>query len=98
MKLMRSRNRLGQLNEFSIEFCTWNRATGKGGERIIVDRAILYMRGEGSSKKKSDPKPIIRNPQHELNGTRNILILPSREIRTIHIRLIERFNNKIVFD
>ncbi|MDA3819094.1 MAG: hypothetical protein PF590_01265 [Candidatus Delongbacteria bacterium] len=98
MKLMRSRNKRGLLNEFSLEFCTYNRASGKGGERITVNRAILYEKGKAKKKALPVSDAKTKNPNHELNGTRNILLLPSREIRSIHVRLIERFNNKIVFD
>jgi hypothetical protein len=90
MKLMRSRNKRGLLNEFSLEFCTYNRASGKGGERITVNRAILYEKGKAKKKALPVSDAKTKNPNHELNGTRNI--------RSIHVRLIERFNNKIVFD
>ncbi len=96
--MMRSRNRTGELNTFSCEVCTYNRATGKGGERLKIHKAMLFEKRHLAKGEPSEIDRRKRNPHHEFNQTRNIMLLPSREIRTIHIRLIERFNNKIVYD
>ncbi len=91
---MRKRDTRGKLIPFSITVCKMNFATGEGGGRLHARRAVFYekkhVKKESSGSKK--------NPHHEDNGTRNIQILPSNEIRTIHVRLIEKFNGKIVFD
>jgi len=93
---MRSRNRRGDYNTFSMQVCTFNRTTGKGGERLVFEKAALYEK----SKKQTGTTDSTRsrNPHHDFNGTRNIILHPSGEIRSIHVRLIERFNNKIVYD
>ncbi len=86
--------------EFSIRFYTANKSTGKGGQRIEVEKAVLH-------KKKKDTNPNDaqsvettthkrRNPQHYRNATRNIKIVSSGQIRKVHIWLITEFNGKKV--
>jgi len=88
---------------FSMEVCTWNKSTRMGGERLVVKKAIIYNGRKQQQKTaitqtNAAPAPPKRNPNHDLNQTINILLLPSNQIRTVHIRLIERFNNKTVYD
>lgn len=78
---------------FNIEVCTLNRFTTKGGERLKMDNVILYK--QKHVKKPSGDK--TKMPNHYDNGTRNLMLLDSGEIRKIHIRLIEKFNGKAVF-
>lgn len=93
---MRARDKKGNPIPFSLSACTYNRKTGVGGLLLEVESAVIYEKRSG--------KPVVsdaiskRNIHHDLNETKNILLLPSQQIRTIHIRLIEKFNANIVFD
>ena len=93
---MRARDKHGCLIPFSCSVCTYNRKTGAGGLLLEVKSAVIYEKRSG--------KPVVsdavgkRSIHHDLNATKNILLLPSNEIRTIHIRLIEKFNSKTVYD
>ena len=93
---MRARDKHGCLIPFSCSVCTYNRKTGLGGLLLEVKSAVIYEKRSG--------KPVVsdavgkRSIHHDLNATKNILLLPSNEIRTIHIRLIEKFNSKTVYD
>lgn len=92
---MRQRNTRGKLEAFSCVVCKLNYATGEGGGRLHVKKAIVYYQKHVARKKFTDRTRI---PNHEENGTINILLIPSNEIRTIHVRLIEKFNGKTVYD
>lgn len=92
---MRQRNTRGKLVPFSCVVCKLNYATGEGGGRLHVKKAIIYMQKHVSKPKLTDR---TRMPNHEENGTINLLLIPSNEIRTIHVRLIEKFNGKTLYD
>ncbi len=91
---MRKRDGNGEFVPFSVVACKLNKATGEGGGRLHVKKAVIYKKNYGSKKK----SPVKRNPHHEYNGTINIRLIPSGEIRAIHIRLIEKFNGSVVYD
>lgn len=93
---MRARDKKGLLIPFSMNVCTYNKQSGKGGQLLIIESAILYEKAK--QKISVAAKPDKRNIHHDLNSTKNLLLIPSNEIRTIHIRLIEIFNTKIVYD
>ena len=84
---------------FSLAFVTADKYKKKGGEWIEIAEAWKgFERTEQQrrSSAKTQPKTVImKNPNHFENSTRNIC-LPNGEIRKVHIRLIRRFNNKII--
>lgn len=84
---------------FSIAFVTYDEKRKTGGEWIEVKRAEKYVpftRAEQERLDKAQPKVgIFKNPHHYENSTRNIQI-PNGEIRKVAIRLIRRFNGKVV--
>jgi len=92
---MRTRDTKGAYVPFSLVVCKLNFATDEGGDRLNIKKAVMYDQKHVRKPSASERK---RMPNHEENGTRNILLIPSGEIRSIHIRLIEKYNNKIVFD
>ncbi len=99
---MRAVDRLNNPVPFSLEVCTFNKSTDSGGERLAIDKAVLYNKRTKSAAKQPPTHKVTpissKMPNHDLHQTLNVLILPSNQIRTIHIRLIERFNNKTVYD
>jgi hypothetical protein len=96
LRTMRARDKKGNPVPFNLSVCTYNRKTGMGGLLLEVESAVIYEKRSGKTVVSDTVSK--RNIHHDLNQTKNILLLPSREIRTIHIRLIEKFNTKIVFD
>lgn len=95
LQQMRQRNTRGKFVPFSIAVCKLNRFTNEGGGRLIIKNAIIYKQKHVAKPKASNKN---RMPNHEENGTLNLLLLPSNEIRTIHVRLIEKFNGMTVYD
>jgi len=91
---MRKRDIKRNFVPFSCVVCKLNFATGEGGGRLHVKKAIIYKKNSSSSSYKK----YSRTANHEENGTINIQLIPSLEIRTIHIRLIEKFNGMTVYD
>ncbi len=92
LQQMRQRDTKGKFIPFSCVVCTLNYATNEGGERLCVQKAIYYQQKHVSKKVRT------RIPRHDENGTRNIQLIPSGEIRAIHVRLIEKFNGMTVYD
>ena len=97
---MRARDKHGCLIPFSCSVCTYNRKTGAGGQLLVINSAVLSEKGSKakSNSAVSNGETAKRSIHHVLNATKNILLIPSNEIRTIHIRLIEKFNSKTVYD
>lgn len=84
---------------FSMAVVTADKRKKKGGEWIIYHHAVKHEKAakKGLPHQVSIPvSGITRNPNHFENRTRNICLIPSGEIRTIHIRLIRRYNGKTV--
>jgi hypothetical protein len=87
--------------EFSLSFVTCDKHKGKGGELITVERAVKHnwvSPKDRQLKQKLQPEStiILKHPRHYENSTRNIVLLVNGDIRKIHIRLIRKFNGKIV--
>lgn len=84
---------------FSLAFVTSDDKRKTGGEWLEVKNACKYQpftRAEQERLDKAQPKKtLFKNPNHYENSTRNIE-LKNNEIRKVHIRLIRRFNGKIV--
>ena len=86
---------------FSIAFITCNIQKNTGGEYIFYDECTKHGHQTKEQRKQrresGDPKQVIfRNPNHYENSTRNIKRLSSGELVCVHLRLIRRFNGKIV--
>jgi hypothetical protein len=86
---------------FSIAFVTCDQHRGTGGELIEVEKAFKASWLSPADRKKMDKlqpasQMLQRNPRHYENSTRNIVLANNSDIRKLHIRLIRKFNNKIV--
>jgi len=95
LQQMRKRDTRGKFIPFSVDVCKLNFFTNEGGGRLHVKKAIIYKQKHVAKPRLSDKTKM---PNHEENGTINLLLLPSKEIRTIHVRLIEKFNGMTVYD
>jgi hypothetical protein len=95
LQQMRKRDTKGNFIPFSCAVCKLNFATGVGGGRLHVEKAIVYKQKHVAKPKQSSG---TKKPNHEQNGTLNLLLIPSNEIRTIHVRLVEKFNGMTVYD
>lgn len=85
---------------FSIGFVTDDEKRDTGGEWIKMEEARKHEFMNAAEKEKlAKAQPVnrtpLRNPNHYPHSTRN-LILPNGEIRKVAIRLIRRFNGKVV--
>ncbi len=92
---MRQRDSRGKPVPFSCAVCKLNYTTGTGGERLYISKAVYYRQKHIAKPRLADK---TRLPNHEENGTINLLLIPSNEIRTVHVRLIEKFNGMTVYD
>jgi hypothetical protein len=87
---------------FHIAFFTFDKQKETGGQRIEFEKAIKNPSDPGDDNVNANvPKTVEqfgfkRNPRHSKNRTRNIMILPSQEIRKLHIALITQFNHQNV--
>lgn len=85
---------------FSIAYWTFDKKR-KGNTRLItIDKCIKTGRPQlpPSQRPKANPDKVYKRSKinHSKLQTRNLIVLPSREIRMCHIRLIVRFNGKKV--
>lgn len=89
---------------FSIQFYTGDLSKQTGGKRITIDRAVMNepgaakepVAGSAAESDKKEQYHSTRAPKHSKNRTRNLRILPSGEIRKIHISLFTVFNGRKV--
>lgn len=86
---------------FSISFITCDRHRGKGGELIEVLEATKsgWLSPEQRKQQKHlQPESAVskRHPRHYENSTRNICLTANGDIRKVHIRLIRKFNGRVV--
>jgi hypothetical protein len=84
---------------FSISFCTADLKKKTGGEILTIEKAVLAKNQEGV---KETPAGIVapattKKANHWDNETRNIMLLPSKNIRKVHIRLITKLNGQTVY-
>lgn len=94
----------GRAVPFSISFRTLNRNSKTGGKLVTYEQAKLVIKEENLNTNsinnlRTQPKRktnVRRNPNHWDNKTRNIKVLPSNNIRKIHINHIITFNNQNV--
>lgn len=87
---------------FSITVRSWDRATENGGNHLTYRNCFLHFTGAASQPIAAERPPLHhvptgskKSPHHKLNGTLNVL-LKNGEIRTLHLPLIEFFNDKKV--
>ncbi|WP_421811748.1 hypothetical protein [Flagellimonas sp.] len=94
----------GRAVPFSIKARTLNRNSRTGGKLLEYEKVKLVMPEENPNvdsveslrTKRKSMSGIRRNPAHFENKTRNIKVLPSGDIKKIHIRYIIEFNGQKV--
>lgn len=103
MAIIRLRDALREMDTgrvFSIRFYTGDVSRHTGGKRIDIERATLNdLTDTPHTGGESQPKSAyasVKAPRHTKNRTRNIRILPSGEVRKLHISLITQFNGQMV--
>lgn len=68
-----------------------------GGRLIEHNNCILSgPRGKHAAKAKIEAEHTSRHPHNSANRTRNIIMLPARQTRKLHINLIIQFNHQEV--
>lgn len=81
----------------SLAFRTYDFKKQRGGEYIAFDECHVHNhKTQAERKQERNDVRFNRNPQHFANSTRNVVVMPSGEIRKLHIRLIRKFNGKTV--
>ena len=85
---------------FDFSFITFDKRKKRGGEFITIRGAVkagMLSKREEQMIIDNQPSSAVstKKPNHFKNSTRNV-ILPNKEIRKVHLRLIRVFNNKIV--
>lgn len=97
---MEKEDELGNPIPFSLKYVAYDREKQKGGHIIEIRNAVLLKSGKRElgkdPKHTDDPDQIRKNPHHWQNRTRNIVVLPSKQIRKVHIYLITRYNEQRV--
>lgn len=73
---------------FRVVFCTGDERRNTGGERIIFERAVLTTKRKRAAVESKDGKKRSREKRYPMN----VMNLTSREIRKVHIELIESIN------
>jgi len=85
---------------FSIRFVTCDHKKDSGGELVDIYKAVKNGSVKKEHRVQSSLQPVsrllLKDPNHFENSTRNIKILNNGEIRKLHIRLIRRFNGRVV--
>lgn len=87
---------------FSITYVTYSKSSRQGGTVKRYSNCISTgTRNKGERKQKvrttvQVPTGTTKRPDHFKNATRNLQLLPSRQIRKLHIWLIIEFNGKKV--
>jgi hypothetical protein len=82
---------------FQIAFVTLNKKKKTGGEWIELLSAVKHttatIKGQPST---ANEHRVYKNPRHYDNATRNLRNCLNGDLVKVHIRLIRRFNNKVV--
>jgi len=83
---------------FDIEVATCDVRRGTGGKLMAYPKCIKHLSQtvKSTSKLKAATNKAPKNPNHQQNSTINLYLTQLREVRTVHIRLITRFNGKLV--
>lgn len=81
----------------SLAFRTFDFRKKRGGEWIEFTQCRVHHHLTHEQRlRERRAVTYNRNPNHYKNSTRNVVVMPSGEIRTVHIRLIRKFNHKTV--
>lgn len=95
----------------SIVYCTFNVQKKSGGERIEIPEVQMLLPGtDFREDHRTVGRPMTeteqkaqnqrKRPNHDLHYTRNFRMMidgqPTGVIKTVHIRLIEKFNGMTV--
>lgn len=86
------------MEPFHLVYYTADLQRGTGGERKEYGRCLLHRTAKKRTAKMPS-RPTVRhrkNPQHDQHETINVLVLPDKKIRKVHIRLIKEFNHEKV--
>ncbi|MDJ1500461.1 hypothetical protein [Xanthocytophaga agilis] len=98
IKLSEALMQMEQGETFSCKFVTFNQRRKTGGEIIEIQEARLFRQSASTPEEKKESSGKSKSPNHWANSTRNILILPSEQIRKLHIRLLIEFNGfKVIY-
>ena len=92
-----SRDRQGLPVPVQLEFVTCDEKIGTGGELVSLDGLVLaklVTKLPKPGRPRSEFFGKRANQWH--NGTRNFLIVSSKQVRKVHIRLITQFNHETV--
>jgi hypothetical protein len=89
IQLMSKTDHTGKPVPFALKVVTYDRNRKKGGKILVIDKAIVERQSD-----KNKQTPGKNSPRHYENSTKNIMLIPSMQIRRIHPRLIIEFNNK----
>jgi hypothetical protein len=86
--------------KFSLGVRTFNKREDTGGEYISYDECYKSKLEMNRPAKVTQPQHFApsfkKDPRHYENSTRNIVVLPEGNIVKVHLRLIRRFNSKVV--
>jgi hypothetical protein len=90
--------RIDQGKTFDFAFVTANKKKGTGGEWIALENVCKhnYLTAEERLSRIHSKSPVRKDPRHYPNSTRNIRIMTNGNIVKVHLRLIRRFNGKVV--
>jgi hypothetical protein len=88
IRLMRSKDRFGNLIPFKVEWVSCNEKLKTGGKVMVIEQAI-YTFPRSASKQKT-------KTNNWLNGTIDVKPLGGSKFTRIHLQLIRRINDKVV--
>ena len=108
LNTMEAQDNGGNLLPFSLKVVTYNEQQQTGGEILVIDQGTLSDEGKKTPVTPPNPAQAIlkevrkmdkrkKDPNHNVNYTRNIRVLPGGNIRKIHPLLIIEFNGQKVF-
>lgn len=84
----------GEVFRLAVRSCNVLKQTG--GEYIEFATAVKHQQLFNQYSTAAKETGYKRNPNHYGNSTRNIRVLPEGNIVTVHLRLMMRFNSKII--
>jgi hypothetical protein len=100
VRKMEQKDENGDPIPFSLRFVAADKKKGKAGRFVDIDNAIIEGQKNAGNGKKVDSAPDenSKKPRHNINRTRNIIVLPSKKKRKLHLRLLTQFNgDKVVY-
>ncbi|WP_338765968.1 hypothetical protein WAF17_02760 [Bernardetia sp. ABR2-2B] len=98
LKQMNARDEDNNLIPFSLRLYTADRKNKTGGQLLYFENCVISKLARLTELQKKYRRLALKDKtikaNHWENSTRNILLLNSGEIRTVHIRLITHFNSQ----